>query len=39
MLYLLIVVEEGLIITLKSLLYLRGYKKMVAEGLRRPFIK
>ena len=33
---LLTVAEEGLITVVKSLLHLRGCKKMVAEGLRRP---
>lgn len=33
---LLTVAEEGLITVVKSLLHLRGRKKMVAEGLRRP---
>ena len=33
---LLTVAEEGLITVVKSLLHLRGGKKMVAEGLRRP---
>ena len=33
---LLTVAEDGLITVVKSLLHLRGFNKMVAEGLRRP---